>query len=1146
MIKKLICLLLAFVTSVHILPVIAAEEEYTVKTLIYSEDFESYQKGTKPEMDIYESAGSIFVDTVGAAKVLHIKNINAISNATVEKEIDRVEKKTVDATVRFMQTQTGSSLNRVLELSDGDTKLTVYANAGALYLGDTKLCDYTANKWYTIDLNINLFSSTVNASVNGETKAEGVTSAIAGIDKISFAASQSPGFYIDDIRLESEQKMSEIHIDGVDTAVIPRNDENTYEFSAYIKDENGVEITVSDIEWSCSPADYAGVSSQTSAKGMTLTVTSTAAEGTVTVSASINDGAYTESKEIKLERVSAEDIIIDGAHRIAGTSGKSYKYGYDVVMNDQNGDAVDNYGEFTWSMEGVDGYVIPEFITLNSNTGIITVSGETPFREFIMLKATSVDDATVWTEKKILVTDRDSYVLDNYRYDAVKTHIDNALVYAQDPYDEDSPLLSDLINVHAKAPGATVLGNYESEISHNISAMSPLMRSLVNLSNFENDDSYRQKVYDIYKYNMEIAQDPTYMYEGGHMEVDLKTKTPNAYNMTKFNYVNETKGGYIYRVPMFEVDYDAAAVNTKANFVGHGGFNDETRWKNILVGRHWYVKTHSLTEETTEYYWNDTASYDWERKGCVLGASDCNFLVTYGEMFNLLSEYYTVAKTEEEKEKILEWGDILYSSLDQTGYDPITGEYTGMFNETNGSKHKADWSKIHDKWETNGRYWYLQDDAKSTAPGDRWFSNTILGDRDLRPVEEGGEGFGPSSDGKSWINMYYNEDPYKGVNEENWMHFLEPYMFTRENSCIIYTGPGLFKFLDALEDGSELKTKVLEKYTNAIYNYLNLRYDWEESHFKAMMSWGLDVTGWRIPHNGYYAKPGTQVNGKKPEAELVEMLALLVYNALELAETTDENEIASNTNPENKRKEQLTEQAHYIWSVLRNLCRMSFQMGDIGDPFTGEEPDLNFATTSTHTDLLQGMVRMYQCFGDEGYLKMAQNIANNIAATEFDAGAGVFAKEGAILTSTATRILPAFLLLEAVLLDDYDNLIEAEMYGHTKLFWDVYTVESEHGDIGRTFPIEDLPEITEASVEQQKLIIEDSFSMKVGESRQINYTVLPYDAGTGVLWDVSDPEIADISSGGVIKANKSGTVEIRCVSSSVRGLKSETITVTVE
>ena len=1112
--------------------------------MLYSEDFESYETGTKPKMDVYESTGSIKVETVGAAKALHIQNINGNANAMAEKSIDKIEKKPVEASVRFMQTQTGSSQNKVLELSGDGTSVTVFANAGALYIDETKICDYVANKWYTVSLDINLFNSKIDVSVNGEEKLTDTVTAVKAIEKIAIGASQSPGFWVDDIKLLSEQNMTQMSIDGNSTAVIPRNGENEYKFFAYCKDENGEKITVSDIDWSISPVDYQGITTDKTADGFIIRVTSGAIEGEITLTASIENGAYSQTKTVKLEKVSADEIRIDGDPRISGENGETYRYGYEVVMNDQNGDTIENYGDFIWTMTGVNGYVIPSSIKLNETTGIITVAAETPYREFIELKATSVDDPDIWQKKKILITDHDSHVLDSRRYDAVKAHIDNVIEYAKDPYD-DTPLIADLVNVKAKAPGALIMGDGTTAYLHNLGAQSNLMRSMVNLSNFENDDKYKNQVNDIYRYNIDVAESPTYLFEGGHMELDLRTKTANAYTRAYCSVINEMKSGFIYRVPMFEVDYEAGETLTKSAFVGHTGFNSEHRWKNVLVGRHWYCATDALTPETADYYWNDTSKYDWERKGAITYAEDCNFLIAYSEMFWLLAEYYECARTQEEKDKILEWGDIIYSSLDQTGYNPLTGEYTGMFNETNGSKHYEDWSKIYATWEKNGRHWYDKTNYTSYVPGDRWLTNVILGDRDIRAVSDGGEGFGPSSDGKSWVNDHYDPDPMKGVNEQNWMLFLEPYMFTRENSCIVQIVPGLFTFLEILEDDSPLKTKIIEKYTNAIYNYLNLRYDWEDSHFDAKMSWGLDVTGWEYPHNGYYGTEGSTITGKVPETELVEGLAMLCHKAVQLAEQTGENESASNTYPEKKRKEQLLEQAEYIWSVLRNLCKINYDMGDIGNPFKGEPAKLNLATTSTNTALLQGATRMYQLYADEQFLKLASNIGNNIVASQFNDGNGVFANSNAILTTSSNLVLPALLQLEATLLDDYDKLIEAQTIGRVRQYYDP-GVLGEHGGVDEPYPYTSLLSLAEAGVTQQMLIIEKPFTMKAGEQRKIKYTVLPYDAGTGVLWDVSDPSIADISDSGVITAHKRGTVDVRCVSSSVQGLKSETITVTVE
>ena len=466
MTKKIISLILSVVMMVSLVPSTVMAASYSVETLLYAEDFESYEVGAKPQMDVYESTSNIAVAKIGATKALHIKNINGTSNAAVEKKIDRIENKPVDVTVKFMQTQTGSSKNKVIELCDGNAGFAVYANAGKLYIGETELCDYLANKWQTIEIKIDFYNALLDVYVNGLLKADNVAIETKGIDKLAVSASQSPGFYIDDISVKSSQTVSEMHIDGVEAAVIPRNGENEYKFSVFCKDENGEKITVSNIDWTYLPADYQGITATETADGFLIKIASDAPEGEIALTASLDGGAYSESKTVRLEKVSATDIRVDGAVRIAGENGRTYKYGYEVVMNDQNGDAVDNYGDFVWSMTGLDDYEIPSYISLDANTGIITVTADTPYREFLEIKATSIDTPDVWTKKKILITDHDSLTLDNMRYDAVKTHIDNVMQYAKDPYD-DTPLLTDLINPTAKAPAATLLANGELEISSN-------------------------------------------------------------------------------------------------------------------------------------------------------------------------------------------------------------------------------------------------------------------------------------------------------------------------------------------------------------------------------------------------------------------------------------------------------------------------------------------------------------------------------------------------------------------------------------------------------------------------------------------------------------------------------------------------------
>lgn len=1125
------------------LPATSLADDNLIKALIYSDDFEFYEEGEKPNLDTYDSAGEIFVDKIGTSKVLHIKNINGVSVTTAEKKISRIENKKVITTVKFMQTQVGSSKNIVLSIFDVDSSLSIFADKGKFYLDTTELCPYVANKWYTFILVVDLLNSSVDLYLDGEKIAEGIPSLLGGIDKISFSATQSPGFYIDDIKIETEQFPSKIYIDGVNKVAIPKSGKTTYTFSAYLTDSNNIDIPLSEVNWNCS--HHSGVTVILDKNNLTLEVGSDSEPGTIEIKASTLDGSFFATIIVNVEQVAADEFRIVGESRIAGSSGEARTYSYGIQLKDQNGEAIEDFGEFTWSLSGVDGYDFSEYMSLDEKTGSITVSADTPYREFIMLKATSLDDPSVWQEKKILVTDKDSYLLDNYRYNAVKTHIDNVLLYAKDPYD-DSPLIANLINVDAMQPGAYVMGNGVPLIGHNIGAMSSLMRSMINLSNFENDESYRKKVYDIYAYNMEITKDhPTYMYEGGHMEVDLKTKGLNSYQMTRAGMINEIKGGSILRAPAFDIDYERAVLWCKATFIGHAKFDNEANWKNLIPSRHWETDGHSLTEQDIDRFWNDTESYNWERKGAATGTEGAAFPVTYMELLLLLSEYYDAAKTEEEKEEIRGWADKLYSSLDQTGYNPLTGEYTGMWNIQNSSYYEDDWSNIYDLWEEKGgRHWYDVDKSLGTTYNDRWFQNVILGDRDIRPVSEGGEGFGGSSDGKSWVNMYYDEDPNKGVNESNWMFFLEPYMMSRD-TAMINNSAEMCDFLARLDVGDKLRSKVVEKMTNGIYNYLNLRYDYKNSNFRAKMSWGLDITGWRLPHGGYYGKEGAYVQAKMPDSNIFSSIPVIIDFALKEYEATDEAEFAVYTNPENNKKEQLKEQIDSIWEIFRDLSKKNFELGDIGNPFTGEKPDLNFATTSTAEKFLKGFVWLYQTFGDEDYLKMAQIIANNIVSSKYDEGVGLFSNSGAFVASTATTYTYAFLLLESVLLDDYENLMEEKTYTRQDVFDDFYYL-TENGKVDNGVTTAYFSAISEPSVKQFAILIEEPFSMQVGESRKISYNVLPYDASSTVLWEVSDPEIADISTSGIIKAKRTGTVKVRCVSSSVKGLSSETITVTIE
>lgn len=1126
--------------------VIAYAVDHEVESRIFNEDFEDYSAGDVPDsLDLYSSTGAIAVEEISGGKALNIVNKEGFSITTVEKSFATVEKKSIKIALSFMQKGKKSNENTVVELLSGDnTVIALYADNGGFYVNgvDIPVMDeYSANKWYNIEIECDLYDKTAEIKIDGATKHTG-TIDNSTANKIRFISKHSPGFYIDDINIVCNENLDTdtMVIDGNDKAVIPNSGDNVYEYILSARDTNNEVVQIAAPVWSIVEEGLTGVELTSDINGARLRVLDTATAQNITLRAALSDDEtiYAE-KTIALENVSEEELWIVGENRIAGKNGTVNTYESSVRMRDQNGDEVSGYGDFRWSITGVDGYEIPSHISVDENTGKITVKGDTPWREFIMLRAEAVADSSVFATKKILVTDMDSYVYDTYRYDAVVDHVNSALEAGHDIYN-DTPMIADLINLRTRTPGDILLANYEVISPSNMPSQSNLMRTMVNLSNFEKNDYYRDYVYELYDYWMEnnrfydqSGAGGIALIGGGHSTVDLKIGQVNQWGLEKNGYVHETKGGTMCHTPMFWVDENEASMLLKMKFLGHAGF--PTR-NTLAFGRHWYYN--NFPDETT---WTDRTAYQRGPNGAIMNEAECTFLVVYGEMFNLLAEFYKNAP-ESEKENILYWGEMTYDTLDKTGYNPITGEYNGMFNEMISSHNPAG----GEAKSPYGDRWYNRSDYATITPGDRWYDNVIIG-----------------MDGKSWVDRNEYDENGNVINSWSGQHqdeikkcieeklgrsitdeeckeyvtnaFLEPYMFCRENSCINRTGPGLLKFIDVLPDDEPLKATLIEKYTNSIYNYLNLRYDEKRSYFDAKMSWGLDFSGWSYPHNGYYGTEGQVITGKVPEDTLMTPLVMLVTQAKNLAASTSDSALA----------EKLDEQADYIWSVIRNIAKNNYDLGDIGDPFNGEAPDLKYSTTQTSVSILKGVTQMYRLTGDEEHLKLACVIANNLVKADYKDAHKMFTP-GEIFASSSHKDLPVLLELEAVLLDRYEELIELEVYIEPTQQFHEHIINSDHGDEIRGYPLDTYPTFGQTTVRQSELNIEPSFEIAVGESRKIEYTVMPYDASTSVTWDVSDPEVAQITDDGTIVGISRGKVKVRCVSGTTTGLASDIITVEVK
>lgn len=1098
--QKRYAFILIFALIISILPIenngfVSAADE--VLSIIYSENFESCNENERPAgMEYSESAGTIAVTDVNGNKALNLKVGNDISYTTATIAFEPVRKKTVEIELKFMQPRVKANGNKILTLSGGGADiLSVETNGGNISVRTASgyevcVAGYYANKWYSLDVKADLFSGIAEISVDGGSAASCgfLNAGIELADTVSFQAIYSPGFMIDDISIGVLDAVSDISIEGEPRLVIPNLDEALhYEYTAIITDVNGQPVRAA-VDWEIlPPAAGVTVSPSEDIETAIISVANTAAEADFALVATVRGSALSYSKPIILEKLSASDAVIEGSGRVASYGGNTLRFSYHAAVYDQLGNTVADYGKFNWSLQAEDGKQIPGGITIDSN-GTVSVTGNTPPREFIYICAKSVDNPDIDVKKRVLVTDYDSYRVDEFRVEAVKAHIDSVLEAARDTYG-GSPLLGSLIHRGTRTIGLTPFRTGENKPLSNLATQANLMRAMMNLSKITGDHLYEDRVYDIYQYQLDNLIYNGYLIWDAHMMVDLQTQFLETNSAVEFGYTHEMKACTPFWDPFFKLDEEKAKRLVKHAFIGHA----KGDLKDLILNRHATAHNYSLS------MWDNPGLFDKERQGPIIGSTQLTFLGAYAQMFNMLSSMYKM--TGDELARV--WVENTFSTMIQSAYDPEKK----IFNEVISSPY-SEQALERLKGSPNGLRWYEFPDYRTYATpayGDRWYNNVVLGE-----------------DGKNWVDMGL-------ITEEQAKLMLDPYKCDRENSCITAVGSGICQMIRAFDADDPVRAKILSDYTISIYNYLNLRFNWEDSHFKPMMSWGLDMTGWTYPHTGYYNTEGKPVTGKTPEVELIVPMAQLVSLAVQEPE--------------------LAEMAQYIWSVLRRICDASFDMGDIGDPFADPpvSPRANYESVATHPQILYGFMEMYKVSKNYEYLDIARNIANNVVATKYSDADRMFCDPAQIMVHSSNPYLALLLELDALILDDYDNLIVARTNGNLSNEFFDFSMELEDGRTTRSHVLTVLTDLKQEAVLPYELLVEKEIAVELGDKAPLKYSFLPYDAvNTAVYWEVDDKNIVRIDDqNGYIYGVRKGVTKIKCVSQSVLGLESPEITVVV-
>lgn len=672
--NKVISSVLAFAMAISIVPAAGFAAE-TVSTTLYADDFESYNVSSYPKpkpsgLTITGDSESVYVDTVGTSKRLWLKNDGFVKAVQVEKSFTKVTGKTVTFELDFLQLYNTSEGDTVLGIYSGDTPVVLLETYGGditYAVGKKKeviVNDYQPNKAYSLRVDVDLFAQEAHVYADGEHIGfYTLLDASQTVDNFRISSKQLPGFAIDNVKVYLEEGINSVAVTGNERPVIPVSGAIEYEYSAQVYDANGTAVDTVELEWTLQGAPQGVSIINPVGKTVKVSVDKTAGADSFTLKAKVKDSETYGTISLTTEPLQATTVEIVGwedkvtildkhgnksyvtypSYRITAEDRELKTYKFKSKVLDQFGNEVEEFGSFNWQLFDVAGEpAVPDYVTINSSTGVVTVKKNPTAEQKIGIRATAVRDGSVFGEAEISILDFDTYSMDKIRFDAVIEHIETSLEAASL---DGTPLLSDVFLRGDEKPVRIPEGSkdvYES----NVMSQSNLMRAMYNLSEITGNDKYKTRVDEIYKLMMTDGLiNGVKMSWGGHMTMDMEANKPAAtYNAG----THEIKGVSPFVSPMFSetvnAPYDNDAYN---NGYGFGGFLFRAMISGHAIGnyetlefeRHW--GNGGLANATAfEPVWKTPEVFDDERRGPVQRTGGAPFNSCAANIIDILVTYY--------------------------------------------------------------------------------------------------------------------------------------------------------------------------------------------------------------------------------------------------------------------------------------------------------------------------------------------------------------------------------------------------------------------------------------------------------------------------------------------------------------------------
>ena len=1073
---KVLCLFLACAMFFGVCGGVYAEPSKHDSYFI-NENFESTEVGKTPDgFEISAGSGSIAVKEEYGGHMLSVRGGEG-EYATVKKSFDEISSQVILFSIDFNSGDVKSDGQIIAELKNKDGKIiSIQTKDGSIIytrpygIQNIIVDNYTVNTTYKIALSIDLTNRSASVNVGGKRVLSEMPllSETNSVSEFSSYTNTSAEYFIDNIVLQFSREVGAIKLKGNTKATVPNEGKREFLYSASIYDADGNEMYIGlpDLEWKIEnyTGDGLSLTDGTGDHSRNLTVDSSAEFGKTIRITAYNDALNVSgSIDVSLEDSKETEIKINGPAKLVYMNDSDNSFQYTAASADQLGMDMGAV-TYKWSVSGD----TQNKVTVDDN-GLVKVGGELEKDKFVEVTATNPDTG-VSGSVKIVTLDYGTYLSDEARLNIVKESIDKALEVGKDKW-RGTPLLADGVDISTGEPVVwefpDVYGDEES-VNCNMASQAYIHKSMSLLSDLTGDESYKNRVYDIYRYFLNNYQaDNGALYWGGHSVINLKNGKV-AQSSTERN-IHEIKSHDPWWDMLFEADVEKA---TKAVL----GFApvQVTDWSNLLFTRH---GNYSIQPDMESF--NNPSLYLENNHELSKSHQDISM-----SAYALADSLYSMYKYTGNKNAYI-WASRFHDRMLQVRF-PETRLPVIWYS----TAHKAPGTiDPLTNLEPIGRFW-----EADPMPG--YYAWATYGDRAYN----------------GWAQPLVNQG---FITEDQMDDIQEAYqlMFTASSN----TGLDLMNSVgEYLKPGDEMYDYIMYNALDETAQYIRYAYIPGQVRFKRIWSNGLDMTGFVCERNFYLSSKGAIMTPLAGNSMMLQGYAKAYRLCKDFPELSD-----GSSQPDGKSQRQR------IYECLREMM-IDAQLGDIGEGTPGNNMELNLETTATDPKYVSAFIELYKSTGIGGYLDMARQLADNMVDKYYNYGYFVEKnKQNARLSNLYSIVL---LDLEATirgrsdLVPDYR--INSSTYFQSPLKDDRLWTTSKQNDFDTIYAWSD----ESVKVKNMKLD-KNKVTVKNGSTTPVSIKFIPDDASDkSVIWFSSNMSVATVDDKNNIIAHSKGEAELTCYS----------------